>query len=121
MENIEQLQQNNAKLQERLNNAAKFFREQKAQIESLTKENEELKNQINRTPQEEIISTEDWNKLVTEKENLKDVAANNKTPASSANPPGNTSGMISNGEIKYPSAATIAAICGTVAFFIDIA
>lgn len=42
MENIEQLQQDNAKLQERLNNAAKFFREQKAQIESLTKENEIL-------------------------------------------------------------------------------
>lgn len=70
MENIEQLKQDNAKLTERLNNAAKFFREQKAQIESLTKENEELKAQINRTPQEEIISTEDWNKLVTEKENL---------------------------------------------------
>jgi chromosome segregation ATPase len=71
MENIEQLKQDNAKLTERLNNAAKFFREQKAQIEALTKENEELKAQINRTPQEEIISTEDWNKLVTEKENLK--------------------------------------------------
>ena len=42
MENIEQLQQENTKLQERLNNAAKFFREQKAQIESLTKENEIL-------------------------------------------------------------------------------
>ena len=70
MENIEQLKQNNAKLTERLNNAAKFFREQKAQIESLTKENEELKNQINRTPKEEVIDTEKWNKLVTEKENL---------------------------------------------------
>ena len=46
MENIEQLQEQNAKLTERLNNAAKFFREQKAQIESLTKENEELKNKI---------------------------------------------------------------------------
>ena len=66
MENIEQLKQDNAKLTERLNNAAKFFREQKAQIESLTKENEELK----RTPKEEIIDTEKWNKLVTEKENL---------------------------------------------------
>lgn len=43
METIEQLKQDNAKLTERLNNAAKFFREQKAQIESLTKENEELK------------------------------------------------------------------------------
>lgn len=38
METIEQLQQDNAKLQERLNNAAKFFREQKAQIETLTNE-----------------------------------------------------------------------------------
>ncbi len=47
MENIEQLKQDNAKLTERLNNAAKFFREQKAQIESLTKENEELKNDNN--------------------------------------------------------------------------
>jgi len=70
MENIEQLKQDNAKLTERLNNAAKFFREQKAQIELLTKENEELKAQINRTPQEEVIDTEKWNKLVTEKENL---------------------------------------------------
>ena len=43
MENIEQLKLENAKLTERLNNAAKFFREQKAQIEALTKENEELK------------------------------------------------------------------------------
>ena len=38
MDNIEQLKQDNAKLTERLNNAAKFFREQKAQIESLTNE-----------------------------------------------------------------------------------
>ena len=47
MDNIEQLKQDNAKLTERLNNAAKFFREQKAQIESLTKENEQLKNDNN--------------------------------------------------------------------------
>ena len=33
METIEQLQEQNNKLQERLNNAAKFFREQKTQIE----------------------------------------------------------------------------------------
>lgn len=45
METIEQLKQDNAKLQERLNNAAKFFREQKAQIETLTKERDELKSQ----------------------------------------------------------------------------
>ena len=66
MDNIEQLKQDNAKLQERLNNAAKFFREQKAQIETLTKENEELK----RTPKEEVVDVEKWNALVTEKENL---------------------------------------------------
>jgi len=44
METIEQLKQDNAKLTERLNNAAKFFREQKAQIENLTKKNDELKH-----------------------------------------------------------------------------
>ena len=38
METIEQLKQDNAKLQERLNNAAKFFRDQKVQIETLTNE-----------------------------------------------------------------------------------
>lgn len=38
MENIEQLKADNAKLTERLNNAAKFFREQKATIEKLTEE-----------------------------------------------------------------------------------
>jgi predicted nuclease with TOPRIM domain len=47
MEDLEQLKQNNEKLTERLNNAAKFFREQKAQIEALTKENEQLKNDNN--------------------------------------------------------------------------
>lgn len=67
METIEQLQQTNAKLTERLNNAAKFFREQKAQIEALTKENEELK----RTPREEVISVDKWNDLVDERDNLK--------------------------------------------------
>lgn len=36
MDNIEQLKQENEKLQERLNNAAKFFREQKANIDTLT-------------------------------------------------------------------------------------
>ena len=54
METIEQLKLEKDKLTERLNNAAKFFREQKAQIEALTDENEKLK----RTPQEEVISTE---------------------------------------------------------------
>ena len=73
MDNIEQLKQDNAKLQERLNNAAKFFREQKAQIEALTKENEELKEQINRTPQEEVISSEKWNELAKENEELKKI------------------------------------------------
>lgn len=90
MEDIEQLKLENNKLKERLNNAAKFFREQKAQIESLTKENEELKSKalnsesqadweakyielketIERTPKEVIISTEKWNELVTKKEAL---------------------------------------------------
>ena len=46
MEDIEQLKQNNEKLTERLNNAAKFFREQKAQIEALTKEKEELEKKF---------------------------------------------------------------------------
>ena len=46
MTNIEQLKKDNIKLQERLTNAAKFFKEQKLQIESLTKENEQLKNSI---------------------------------------------------------------------------
>ena len=72
MENIEQITQERDKLQERLNNAAKFFREQKAQIEALTKENEELK----RNPKEEVIDVEKWNALVTEKENFENVAAN---------------------------------------------
>ena len=66
MENIEQLKADNAKLTERLNNAAKFFREQKAQIETLTKENEELK----RKPQDDYVTPEKWNALVTEKESL---------------------------------------------------
>lgn len=95
MEDIEQLKLENDKLKERLNNAAKFFREQKAQIETLNKENEELKSKalnsesqadweakyielketIERTPKEEVISTEKWNALVTEKESLKEQLA----------------------------------------------
>ena len=46
MEDIEQLKQDNAKLTERLNNAAKFFKDQRAQIDNLTKENKQLKDQI---------------------------------------------------------------------------
>lgn len=68
MEQIEQLQQENAKLQERLNNAAKFFKEQKAQIESLTKENEELKA----NSKDDYVSPAKWNNLVIEKESLND-------------------------------------------------
>lgn len=68
MEQIEQLQQENAKLQERLNNAAKFFKEQKAQIETLTKENEELK----RNSKDGYVSPEKWNSLVDEKNILID-------------------------------------------------
>lgn len=63
---LEQLRQENEKLQERLNNAAKFFREQKSQIETLTKENEELK----RKPKDDYVSPEKWNNLVIEKESL---------------------------------------------------
>lgn len=47
METIKQLKQDNAKLTERLNNAAKFFREQKAQIEQLTKERDDLQIMYN--------------------------------------------------------------------------
>ena len=65
METIEQLKQDNAKLQERLNNAAKFFREQKAQIESLTKEKEELEN---RFKEQEAFETKTINKIVPELE-----------------------------------------------------
>lgn len=82
MEQIEQLQQDNAKLQERLNNAAKFFKEQKAQIESLTKENEVLQNTYNEVlaeneelkanPKDDYVSPEKWNNLVDEKNILID-------------------------------------------------
>lgn len=96
MEQIEQLQQENAKLQERLNNAAKFFKEQKAQIESLTKENEELQSNIQSkdkayevlqntynevlaeneelkaNPKDDYVSPAKWNNLVIEKESLND-------------------------------------------------
>lgn len=65
MDNIEQLKQDNAKLTERLNNAAKFFREQKAQIESLTKENEELKSKYK---EQENFESNTINKVVPELE-----------------------------------------------------
>ena len=75
MENIEQLKLDNAKLTERLNNAAKFFREQKAQIEQLTSNNkanlEEIDNlkrelesyvqeneELKRKPKDDYVSTE---------------------------------------------------------------
>ena len=67
MENIEQIKQERDTLQERLNNAAKFFREQKAQIEALTKENEELKSQ----PKDTGVSADKWNTTVTELDKLK--------------------------------------------------
>ena len=70
MEDINLLKQENNKLNARLAKAVEVFKEQKANIEKLTKEYEELKDQINRTPQEEVISTEKWNALATEKENL---------------------------------------------------
>ena len=58
MSNIEQLEKDNIKLQERLTNAAKIFKEQKLQIESLTKENEQLKNSIS-SSDDKILSNED--------------------------------------------------------------
>lgn len=65
MDNIEQLKQDNAKLTERLNNAAKFFREQKAQIESLTKEKEELENKFK---EQQDFEANNINKVVPELE-----------------------------------------------------
>lgn len=65
MDNIEQLKQDNAKLTERLNNAAKFFREQKAQIESLTKEKEELENKFK---EQQDFEANNINKIVPELE-----------------------------------------------------
>ena len=94
MENIEQLKQDNEKLQERLNNAAKFFREQKVQIETLTKENEELKEKfknndiakgeaelnldsINKQYKDKFEEQEkEINELKTKSENFETVAAN---------------------------------------------
>ena len=79
MENIEQLKQDNAKLQERLNNAAKFFREQKAQIESLTnevKEKTELaldyRNQIESKDKAYKTLQETYNEVFAENKQLKD-------------------------------------------------
>lgn len=86
MENIEQLKQENEKLQERLNNAAKFFREQKAQIEALTKENDELKhdadsfnslqenyeNTIKSKDQAYKVLQETYNEVFAENKQLKD-------------------------------------------------
>ena len=65
MDNIEQLKQDNAKLTERLNNAAKFFREQKAQIESLTKEKEELEKKFK---EQQDFEANNINKVVPELE-----------------------------------------------------
>ena len=71
MEQIEQLQQENAKLQERLNNAAKFFKEQKAQIESLTKENEELQSNIQSKDNAYEVLQNTYNEVLAENEELK--------------------------------------------------
>ena len=47
MDSIDQLKQENVKLQERLANAAKFFKDQKLQIEKLTNENIRLNEYLN--------------------------------------------------------------------------
>ena len=101
MENIEQITQERDKLQERLNNAAKFFREQKAQIETLTKENEELKTKSENfenvaTNKQKVIEKlesdidskdkahkvlqDTYNEVYAEKEKLKSEAINTKVP-----------------------------------------
>lgn len=93
MDNVEQLKQDNAKLQERLNNAAKFFREQKAQIdsltnevkektelaldyrnqiESLTKENNGLKSNIDSKDKAYKILQETYNEVFAENKQLKE-------------------------------------------------
>lgn len=71
MESIEQLQQDNAKLQERLNNAAKFFREQKAQIESLTNEKEELQSNIQSKDKAYEVLQNTYNEVFAENEERK--------------------------------------------------
>lgn len=76
MENIEQLMQDNAKLTERLNNAAKFFKEQRAHIEALTKEKEDLEK---RFKEQESFETNTINKVVPElEEKLKILEKENK-------------------------------------------
>ena len=64
MENIEQLKADNAKLTERLNNAAKFFREQKDQIEKLN-------NTINSKDQAYKVLQDTYNEVFAENEQLK--------------------------------------------------
>ena len=64
MENIEQLKADNAKLNERLNNAAKFFREQKDQIEKLN-------NTINSKDQAYKVLQDTYNEVFAENEQLK--------------------------------------------------
>ena len=76
MDNIEQLKQDNEKLQERLNNAAKFFRKQKAQIETLTKENTQLKEQINSLEFNEESDASVINNYANDNEKLKKTIQN---------------------------------------------
>ena len=66
METIEQLKQDNEKLNARLVKAIEVFKEQKANIDALTKENEELKN----ASKNNVVSNEELDKLVADKENL---------------------------------------------------
>ena len=59
------------KLQDRLNNAAKFFKEQKAQIETLTKENEELQSNIQSKDKDYEVLQNTYNEVLAENEELK--------------------------------------------------
>ena len=72
MGDIEQLKQDNAKLQERLNNAAKFFREQKAQIENLTKDLKETNDKLETKTKEYNELLENSQKMSSDNNNCYD-------------------------------------------------
>lgn len=72
MGDIEQLKQDNVKLQERLNNAAKFFREQKAQIENLTKDLKEANDKLETKTKEYDELLENSQKMSSDNNNCYD-------------------------------------------------